>query len=179
MPLKYRWASGLLVIGAVGYALRLTALVLRDFTVIVIGNPGLFQRSRQQDTEKSAASTPSKGRQPKPDKIPATDQMPKNAASVAAQHQVRERPIGQQRGSSPKGAGAFSVHFWASKSEPVGDKTAPRAPAGPFEKPRGSGAKPPLKKQTAPLPHKETKAHTSSAVPLFLPQKTGPLKAVM
>ena len=90
-----------------------------------------------------------------------------------------ERPIGKRRGSSPKGAGAFSVHFWASKSEPVGDKTAPRAPAGPFGKPRGSGAKPPLKKQTAPLPHKETKAHTSSAVPLFLPRKTGPLKAVI
>ena len=72
-----------------GYALRLTALELRDLADIVIGNPGSFQSSRQQDTEKTAASTPSKGRQPKPDKQPAADQMPEGfAASVAVQQQI-------------------------------------------------------------------------------------------
>ena len=34
-------------------------------------------------------------------------------------------------------------------------------------------------KQTAPLPHKETKARKTSAVPLFLPRRPGPLKPVM
>ena len=109
-----------LVIGAVGYALRLTALVLRDLADIVIGNPGSFQSSRQQDTEKTAASTPSKGRQPKPDKIPAADQMPGGiSASVALYHQVLSRPIGQQWGSSPKGAGVFLGTFCTSKKRPA------------------------------------------------------------
>ena len=45
------------------------------------------------------------------------------------------------RGSSPKGAGAFSVHFCAYKSGPVGDKTALRAASGSFGSPRAPGLK--------------------------------------
>ena len=55
------------------------------------------------------------------DEKPAVDRMPEGFSdSVAAQNQVWERPIRQRRGSSPKGAGAFSVHFCAYKSEPQG-----------------------------------------------------------
>ena len=43
------------------------------------------------------SSIPSKGRQPKPDQIPATDQIPGGiGGSVAAQDQVWEHPIGQR-----------------------------------------------------------------------------------
>ena len=61
--------------------------------------------------------------------------------SVAGQHQIWSSPIGQKRGSSPKGAGAFSVHFCAYKSGPVGDKTALRAASGSFGSPRAPGLK--------------------------------------
>ena len=40
--------------------------------------------------------------------------------SVAARYQSRSVRLGKKRGSSPKGAGAFSVHFCAYKSEPRG-----------------------------------------------------------
>ena len=150
------------------------------------GRRSVSQSSRQQDTEKTAASTPSKGRQPKPDKQPAADQMPGGiSASVAPHCQVLSRPIGK---TGVRGVpGGVLVTFSPRKKGPgvrgrggpVGDKTAPRAVVGPFGKPRDPGVKPPLKKQTAPLPHKETKALTSSAVPLFLPRLAGPLKAVM
>ena len=48
-----------------------------------------------------------------------------------------ERPIRQKRGSSPKGAGAFSVHFCAYKSEPGVRGWSPRwqAPAPGVEPP--------------------------------------------
>ena len=48
--------------------------------------------------------------------------------SVATKYQVLSRPIRQTKGvwGLPSG---FSVHFWASKSGPVGDKTAPGAAA--------------------------------------------------
>ena len=36
----------------------------------------------------------------------------------------------------------------------------------------------PAENKTTPLPHKETKAHPTSAVPLFLPREAGPLIAV-
>ena len=44
------------------------------------------------------SSIPTKGRQPKLDEQPATDQMPKSRSSVAAQQQGLSRPIGQKMG---------------------------------------------------------------------------------
>ncbi len=40
--------------------------------------------------------------------------------SAAARYLLCQKPIRQRRGSSPKGAGGFSAHFWASKSGPAG-----------------------------------------------------------
>ena len=59
--------------------------------------------------------------------------------SAATRPQITPRPIRQKRGSSPKGAGAFSAHFWASKSGPAGGKTW------------DSGCGPPQKKKETPL----------------------------
>ena len=79
LPLNFCRAAGLLVIGVVLYELRLTALVLRCTSC----------------GGKIDSSTPSKGRQPKPDEKPVVDQMPKESGSVATQYQIRYRPIGQ------------------------------------------------------------------------------------
>ena len=117
-----RWP---LVIGTVGIRLRLTALGLGMLPYFVVGILPDFNKHKQSDAEIIDGSIPSKGRQPKPDKIPAADQIPGGfASSVAAQRQILTGPIRQQRGSSPKGAGAFSVHFCAYKSGPAGGITA-------------------------------------------------------
>ena len=79
LPLNFCRAAGLLVIGAMSAPLRLTALVLRCTSC----------------GGKIDSSTPSKGRQPKPDEKPVVDQMPKESGSVATQYQIRYRPIGQ------------------------------------------------------------------------------------
>ena len=71
-PLKYLFASGSLVIGAVSIQLRLTALVLR-----------CVPYNAKTDTFISLT-----GRQPKLKKKPAVDQMPKDAGSVATQYQI-------------------------------------------------------------------------------------------
>ena len=68
MPLNFCRAAGLLVIGVVLYELRLTALVLRCTSC----------------GGKIDSSTPSKGRQPKPDTQPAADQMLKRRFSGKA-----------------------------------------------------------------------------------------------
>ena len=34
--------------------------------------------------------------------------------------------LGKRRGSSPKGAGGFSAHFWAAKSGPAGGTPSPK-----------------------------------------------------
>ena len=94
--------------------------------------------------EKPDESIPSKGRQPKPDEKPGGDQMPTGRISVAKQYQIWERPIGQKRGSSPKGAGGFFPHFWAAKNGAAGGKTALRAAARPF------GGTPPTPKKSPP-----------------------------
>ena len=102
-PLKYLFASGSLVIGAVSIQLRLTALVLR-----------CVPYNAKTDTFISLT-----GRQPKSDKQPGRDQMLKKGISVAAQHLLCRRPIGQKRGSSPKGAGVFLGTFCTSKKYPA------------------------------------------------------------
>ena len=61
------------VIGAAGHALRLSALES-------IGT--------SNDAKQTDGSVPLRGRQPKLDQIPATDQMPKSTGSVAAQYQT-------------------------------------------------------------------------------------------
>ena len=72
-----------------------------------------------RQTQKIDGSLPLTGRQPKLDEIPGGDQMPGGFCdSVAPQRQILSRPIGQQRGSSPKGAGAFLVTFCANKKSP-------------------------------------------------------------
>ena len=121
-----------------------------------------FHRRMEFDT-KLDGSIPLTGRQPKPDNIPAPDQIPGGTGgSVAVQRQISSRPIGQNMEvwGFPSG---FSAHFWAAKSGPVGDKTAPRATAGRFGNPgvwgrvgpnnkhQGSGVEPPLAGQGAPL----------------------------
>ena len=71
-PLKYCGASGSLVTGAVGYELRLTALGMKGISWYATVDP----------------SFPLTGRQPKPDQIPAADQMLKKGISVARQQQI-------------------------------------------------------------------------------------------
>ena len=102
--------------------------------------------------EKPDESIPSKGRQPKPDEKPGGDQMPTGRISVAKQYQIWERPIGQKRGSSPKGAGGFFPHFWAAKNGAAGGKTALKTLS---DLPGAAGGKQRKKKeggQGAPLP---------------------------
>ena len=162
MPLNFCKATGPLVIGAVDIPLRLSALGLRVISFLLAGACADSNRRMEFDT-KLDGSIPLTGRQPKLDKIPAPDQiLGGTGGSVAAQRQISSRPIGQNMGvwGFPSG---FSAHFWASKSGPVGDKTAPRATAGPFGNPgvwgrvgpnnkhQGSGVEPSLAGQGAPL----------------------------
>ena len=102
-------------------------------------------------SQKIDESLPSKGRQPKLDEIPGGDQMPGEFCdSVAPQRQILSRPIGQQRGSSPKGAGAFLVTFCANKKLPgsgagsPGDKRRWLGPGRPYQQVLGAGVRQPL-----------------------------------
>ena len=125
-PLNHLFASGVLVIGAVGISLRLTAL----------GLIGVSCHAKQKN-----GSTPLTGRQPKPEAQPATDQMPKSRNSVAAQYLLCWRPIGQKRGSSPKGAGAFLVTFCAYKKSPGSGAGSPGSHVPKWARRRQAGCK--------------------------------------
>ena len=107
LPLKYRWASSPLVIGAVGYALRLTALVLRDFAVFVIGNPGFFQRSRQSDTGKQMPLSLQKGGSRSRTRYPPQIRFPKD---LAIQWQRSSKSHSVQLGKV--GSGVSPAAFW-------------------------------------------------------------------
>ena len=73
------------VIGAVHYALRLSAL--ESIVISFFADESLcsFSRRRKVDMKNSDSPVPLTGRQPKPDKKPTTDQMPKESGSVARQ----------------------------------------------------------------------------------------------
>ena len=79
----------------------------------------LFRRGKSR--QKRAGETPAPLRLP--NRTPAREMLSGTPSSSSIQTDWTKR------GSSPKGAGAFSVHFCAYKSEPVGDKTALRAAA--------------------------------------------------
>ena len=83
---------------------------------------------------------PLTGRQPKPDAQPGGDQMPKSRSSVAAQYQIRYRPIGQTKGSGSPGA--FLVTFCAYKKSPGSGAGSPgsQSPKRPTSEPPGFGA---------------------------------------
>lgn len=73
---------------------------------------------------------------------PAADRMPEGFLhSVAAQNQVWERLVGQKRGSSPKGAGAFRFTFVRTKVNPSETKQRRGPLLAPSENPgaRGQG----------------------------------------
>ena len=97
-------------------------------------------------SQKKDLSVPLTGRQPKPDKMPAADQISEGFSdSVAAQHQIRYRPIGQITGVRGL-PGAFLVTFCAYKKLPGSGPGRPgkwRAASGPFGIPRVPGAEPP------------------------------------
>ena len=79
-PLKYCKASGSLVIGQVENELRLSALGMMDVS----------------EYAAMETSLPSKGRQPKPDKKPAADQMTEGfGSSVATQRQTPPDRLGK------------------------------------------------------------------------------------
>ena len=95
LPLKYRWASSPLVIGVVGYALRLTALGMMGCFLLAGGSCAVSTEAGSS-SQKKDSSTPSKGRQPKLDKQPAADQIPGGiGGSVAVQQKVPSGPIGK------------------------------------------------------------------------------------
>ena len=71
---------------------------------------------------------------------------------------------------------------WAAELPPSSTGAGGKAPESQAPKRLASEEKPRRccrQKQNTPLPHKETKARKTSAVPLFLPRKPGPLKPVM
>ena len=121
-----RWP---LVIGAVVYPLRLTALGLRGVSFWEGGTKGV---------PKDVCSSSVKIRKIYPFKR-ATAEARQAARRRSAPRRTRclsGTPSSSsiqtdwtKRGSSPKGAGAFSVHFCAYKSEPAGGKPTKAIPS--------------------------------------------------
>ena len=97
-------------------------------------------------SQKKDLSVPLTGRQPKPDKQPAADQMPEGpASSVATGYQIRWVPVRQITGVRGL-PGAFLVTFCAYKKLPGSGPGRPgkwRAASGSFGIPRVPGAEPP------------------------------------
>ena len=122
-PLKYHKAFGLLVIGAVGDQPCLTALGLIGISCCV----------KQTD-----GSIPLRGRQPKSDEKPATDQMPKSRNSVAAQWNFACVRL-DKSGVQPEGGWRFFAPFlggqkWGRRRQNSAEGRCPpirRNPANP------------------------------------------------
>ena len=122
-PLKYHKAFGLLVIGAVGDQPCLTALGLIGISCCV----------KQTD-----GSIPLRGRQPKSDEKPATDQMPKSRNSVAAQWNFACVRLDKSGDPARRGLACFWVLFARAKSTPG------RGGGAPDKKSRGWGREGPI-----------------------------------
>ena len=80
-----------------------------------------FQQAQLVHSRKTDESIPLTGRQPKPDEIPAADQLPKEADSVAAHWQVLIRADWAKE-SKTIGFGALLGTFPAREKCPAGGK---------------------------------------------------------
>ena len=127
------------VIGAVHIRLRLTALGLRGVSFWGgRGSQSASHSSRQLVIESqirlSLQKAVRRSRTSSPPQIRCQRKVFQWQRSINSD---TDR-LGQKRGSSPKGAGAFSVHFCAYKSEP-----GVWGRGGPNSKPRGAGVRSP------------------------------------
>ena len=96
LPLNFCRACGHLVTGAVGYALRLTALGLKVASCFADGSRSVSRRRRKHDIETKIRLPLQKAVRRSPTRSPPQIGCPEDlTASVAVQHQVRKRPIGK------------------------------------------------------------------------------------
>ena len=191
LPLNFCRACGHLVTGAVGYALRLTALGLKVASCFADGSRSVSRRRRKHDIETKIRLPLQKAVRRSPTRSPPQIGCPKESGRFCG---CAESSLGASdwtKESKTLVLACFWILFARAKSIPGFGGGAPvnqprvRGRGGPGAKPRSGWLrkKRPAgaagKNKTAPLPHKETKARKTSAVPLFLPRKPGPLKPVM
>ena len=191
-PVAAEFLPGLrpLVTGAVGIRLRLTALGLRVFAVLSEVR-GLSREAGSKEQKNQLRLPLQKAVRRSPTRSPPQIGCPKEfgrfcgcaASSPGASDWIKE--------SKTLVLACFWILFARAKSIPGFGGGAPvnqlRRPG-----PGRPGSQAPKRlaseetprrcrrqKTNTPLPHKETKARKTSAVPLFLPRRPGPLKPVM
>ena len=160
MPLNVLLAFGSLVTGAAVCRTSAVAPRAGGGFYFVGGSLCVFHSRRQSVIESIDESISLTGPTAEAStRNPPQIESPKDLVASVAAHPPSLIRTGwtKGRGSSPKGAGAFSVHFCAYKSEPVGDKPPPRAASGPFGIPRGPGAGAPVDKRPGLLGRQSSK----------------------